>query len=93
MNKTIKEVDIMCWFDFNNDYVYCTKCGAVLKQDYIKLGKMKFCDEDCLEHFIESTSIVYPYGVYWDDEMYQSMDILMDKVYSMVEYVSYELVD
>ena len=73
------------WYDFRSDYTYCRRCGCLL-EDYLLVDDDKFCSHDCMYNYIKANTIRYPYGVLYEDEMYNSMDILYKMFEDKVKY-------
>jgi hypothetical protein len=66
-----------------NRDAYCDYCGAYLpdKDDFVEFRRYCYCDIDCWEKYLVKNSIRYPYGVLFNDEMYNSFDHLYIECY------------
>lgn len=69
-----------------DDY-YCNTCGALLEDDKISFRNNYFCDLDCYERFLLKNSIKLPYGVSFDDELYNSFKHLY---YTCLKELNYD---
>lgn len=76
------------WYDFRSSYTYCSRCGVLL-EDFIESQGERFCCEECMENYVRAHSIRYPYGVLYGDEIYNTMEQVLDIWRNNAKYFDY----